>query len=263
MALLAWLKGDPKSARRLSNEAIRRASELGRVQSTQIAYIITNTLEIFRGDPDAALRSSERALEFARRHGLTFYAAFAEVYSAWARSRLSMPQAGIVELRQAIANFVKLGNKLVVPRFLGLLAERQADAEDHDAAFKTIDEALARASETGERHTDPFLHRLHGDILLKRDPASPAPAEEAFQTAIAIAEEQGARSYVLLASLSLAKLYRSTARPNEAYAVLALALEGFTPTPEMPEIAEAQALLESLARGGEGAIASKDQATEG
>ena len=65
------------------------------------------------------------------------------------------------------------------------------------------------------------------------------------------------------AALGLAKLYQSTARPDEAYAVLAPTLEGFTPTPEMPEIAEAAALLESLARAGEGAIASRDQATEG
>jgi hypothetical protein len=36
------------------------------------------------------------------------------------------------------------------------------------------------------------------------------------------------------------------ARQDEAYAVLATALEGFTPTPEMPEIAEAQALLGEL-----------------
>ena len=51
----------------------------------------------------------------------------------------------------------------------------------------------------------------------------------------------------MLASLSLAKLYQSTARPAEAHAVLAPALEGFAPTPEMPEIAEAQALLAKLA----------------
>ena len=61
------------------------------------------------------------------------------------------------------------------------------------------------------------------------------------------------------AALGLAKLYQSTARPDEAYAVLAPTLEGFTPTPEMPEIAEAQELLEGLAHGGEGAIAAKDQ----
>ena len=91
------------------------------------------------------------------------------------------------------------------------------------------------------------MHRLRGEILLKRDPASPAPAEEAFQTAIAVAKEQGARSFGLQAALALAKLYQSTGRPVEAHAVLAPALEGFSPTPEMPEIAEAQALLAALA----------------
>jgi predicted ATPase len=91
-----------------------------------------------------------------------------------------------------------------------------------------------------------FIHRLHGNLLLKRNPDDPAAAEVAFQTAIAVAKEQGARSYELLASLSLAKLYQSTERPDEAYAVLAPPLEGFSPTPEMPEIAEALALLAAL-----------------
>jgi hypothetical protein len=47
----------------------------------------------------------------------------------------------------------------------------------------------------------------------------------------------------LRAALSLAKLRQMAGRPAEAHAVLAPALEGFSPTPEMPEIAEAQALL--------------------
>jgi hypothetical protein len=50
-----------------------------------------------------------------------------------------------------------------------------------------------------------------------------------------------------LASLALAKLLQSTGRPVEAHAVLAPALEGFWPTPEMPQIAEAQSLLGALA----------------
>jgi hypothetical protein len=62
-----------------------------------------------------------------------------------------------------------------------------------------------------------------------------------------IAKRQGARSFGLRAALSLAKLYQSTALPLEAHAVLAPALEGFSPTPEMPEIAEARALLAMLA----------------
>jgi hypothetical protein len=74
----------------------------------------------------------------------------------------------------------------------------------------------------------------------------PCPGPKAFLTAIAIAQRQKARCFELRAALALAKLYQSTGRPAEAHAVLALALEGFAPTDEMPEIAEAQALLVAI-----------------
>jgi hypothetical protein len=50
----------------------------------------------------------------------------------------------------------------------------------------------------------------------------------------------------LLATLALAKLYQSTGRLSDARVVLAPALEGFSPTSEMPQIAEAQSLLQQL-----------------
>jgi hypothetical protein len=65
--------------------------------------------------------------------------------------------------------------------------------------------------------------------------------------AIAIAQQQKARSFELRAALSLAKLYQSTGRAADAHAVLAAALKGFSPTLEFPEIAEAQTLLAALA----------------
>ena len=52
-------------------------------------------------------------------------------------------------------------------------------------------------------------------FCLRAIQAIPRPAEEAFQTALAIAKEQGARSWGLRAASSLAKLYQSTARPAE------------------------------------------------
>jgi hypothetical protein len=45
----------------------------------------------------------------------------------------------------------------------------------------------------------------------------------------------------------LARLYNSTGRPADAHASLATALNGFSPTPKFPEIAEAQTLLAALA----------------
>ena len=141
------------------------------------------------------------------------------------------------------------------------LAEAEARAGDSDRAVAILDEALATSDRTGYRAFEAELHRARGEILLKRDPANPAPAEEAFLTAIAVAQQQGTRSFDLRAALSLAKLYQSTGRPADAHAVLAPALDGFSPTPEMPEIAEAQALLATLADSEEvkTAVAQRDR----
>jgi predicted ATPase len=127
----------------------------------------------------------------------------------------------------------------------GLLAEIEAQG-DAEGALSRIDEALALAGETGEHWSDAFLHHCRGEILLKRDPANTAPAEEALLSAIAIAQQQKARSFELRAALHLARLYNSTRRSADAHAVLASALNGFSPTPEFPEIAEAQTLLSAL-----------------
>ena len=122
-------------------------------------------------------------------------------------------------------------------------AKIEAEAGDPGRAVAILDEALATSDRVGYRAFEAELHRARGEILLKQNPTNPAPVEGAFLTAIAVAKQQGARSFELRAALALAKLYQSTARPAEAHAVLAPALDGFSPTPEMPEIAEAQALL--------------------
>jgi predicted ATPase len=177
------------------------------------------------------------------------YADLGKVYTNWARGRQFDPEAGALGLRRALESYLALGNRSGAPSFHGLLAELEVNRRDPDSALTLIDEGLAIAQETGEHFTDPYLYRLRGEFLLNRDPANFVRAETAFQTAIAIAKGQGARGYELLASLSLAKLYQSTGRLVEAGACLAPALEGFSPTPEMPEIAEAQALLELPVHG--------------
>jgi predicted ATPase len=73
-----------------------------------------------------------------------------------------------------------------------------------------------------------------------------AGREASLLTAIAIAQQQKARSFELRAALDLARLYNSTSRSADAHALLASSLKGFSPTLELPEIAEAQALLSAL-----------------
>ena len=151
---------------------------------------------------------------------MDLHAAIGEVYASWARGRLGDPGSGASNMREALKTFFAQGNRLFVPYFLGLRAELEAETGSADVALTLIDEGLAISQETGERLTDSILYRLRGDILLKRDPANPAPAEEAFRAAVAIAQAQKARSLELQAALSLAKLNRPPPPP--------------TPTPSSP-----------------------------
>ena len=91
------------------------------------------------------------------------------------------------------------------------------------------------------------MRSVRGELLLRREPADVGIAEAAFTRAVKIAQNQQTRTFELRAAPSLAKLYHSTDRPADAHAVLASALDGFSPTPEFPEIAEAQTLLTALA----------------
>jgi predicted ATPase len=127
------------------------------------------------------------------------------------------------------------------------LAKAEVRVGDPERALAVLDEALATCDRTSHRAFECEIRRARGELLLDRDQLVSVAAEESLQATIVLAKRQEARGYELLASLSLAKLYQSTGRPVDAHAVLVPALEGFSPTPEMPEIAEAQALIERLA----------------
>jgi predicted ATPase len=227
-------------------KAVDRAVESAHVPTLANIALLKTFLEILRNDAEAAQGTAERVVGIAQEHGLTFVLGGLMMCSAWARAQLGDFAVGAAELRQALASYRDQGNRVRVPIFRGLLAEIEARSQGVETALTRIEEALAFAGETGEHWTDAFLHRIRGEILLKSDPTNTVPSEEAFLIAIGIAQQQKARSLELRAALSLAKLYQSTDRPADAHAVLAPALDGFSPTPEFPEVAEAQALLATL-----------------
>jgi predicted ATPase len=220
---------------------------LGHAAFIASALFFETVLESRRGDITATRLTAEALLALTEELNLKTYTDLGQVYANWVRGKEGDPDAGALGLRPALASYLAQGNKSGAPSFYGLLAELEAMRLDLESALAAVDAGLAIAEDTGEHYTDPYLYRLRGDFLWMRSPGASVPAEEAFQTAIAIANGQGARGYALLASYSVAKLYQSTGRLDDAQAILAPALEGFSPTPEMPEIAEAQALLGRLA----------------
>ena len=247
LALVLWFMGDFHRARQCIQEAMRLSGELDHLPTGIVALGYKVIIESARNDPESVLVDAENLLTISQQHGMDFYCALCRVYLSWARGRLGDARSRADELRKSLAVYAGQGNRLAMPWFLGFLAELEAEAGNFEPALTAISEGLASAKDGGQHYVDALLHRLRGDLLLKRDLADPSPAEEAYRTAIAIAKKQGARSHELLASLALARLYQTTGRLVEAHDVLAPALEGFSPTPEMPEIAEAQALFAALA----------------
>jgi hypothetical protein len=178
---------------------------------------------------------------------MTLWRLWAALSSAWGRGRLYDPAAATAEFRRELAACSDQGATINMAFFQALLAQIEMDTMGAETALKRIDDAMALAGQGDNRCYLAFIHRLRGEILLKHDPSNSAPAEEAFRTAIDVARQQSARSFGLQATLALAKLYQSISRAADAHDVLARALEGFSPTLELPEIAEAQALMERLA----------------
>ena len=241
-----WMLGEIEQARDFINGALERSVEAEHSPTLANTYGFKAFFEVLRGDAEAARRAVESLLELSRAYELPFYRTIGRIYHGWVRVRFGERDMGLAQMREGLKAYAEAGNRAYVPWLQALLAVTESEQEMGDGPLMRVDEALALAQQTGEHWTDALLHRIRGEILLRRDGANTAPAEEAFLTAIAIAQQQKAKSFELRAALSLAKLYQSTNRAADAHAVLAPALEGFSPTPELPEIAEAQQLLGSL-----------------
>jgi predicted ATPase len=72
------------------------------------------------------------------------------------------------------------------------------------------------------------------------------PAEEAFLTAIANAQQQKARTFELRAAMSLARLWRDQGKCSEAHDLLAPVYGWFSEGFDTLDLKEAKALLEQL-----------------
>src|SRR4029450_13195009 len=151
--------------------------------------------------------------------------------------------AGEVGMRDGLALWNEMDYRLFAPLTGTLLAEREAEAGRVEAGLATLDAQLAAIEQTGQRWFDAEAHRVRGELLLKLRQPDVAAAESALMRAIEIARGQQTRTFELRAALSLAKLYKTTARDQAARELLVPALVGFDAGPEVPQVEEAQRLL--------------------
>jgi predicted ATPase len=153
---------------------------------------------------------------------------------------------GIVEMRKGIAAELATGSKAYQAYFLGLLAQTYGKVGHFKERLGLLAEGLAMMDTTELSFCGAELHRLRGQLLLQQSSDNATEAESCFQQAISIAQNQSAKSWELRTATSLAKLWRSQGKRQEAYDLLAPVYAWFTEGFDTLDLIEAKALLDEL-----------------
>jgi predicted ATPase len=174
--------------------------------------------------------------------------AMGTVFQGWVRAEQGRAAEGIEQIRQGIAAFRATGAELLLPHFLGLLAEAYGRSAYTDKGLEALDEALTLVDRTGERLHEPEFYRLKGQLLLTRSRDHHPEAEEYLHRALTIARHQHAKSWELRAAISLSRLWQQQGKRDAARELLAEVYGWFIEGFDTADLQEAKGLLEELSR---------------
>jgi predicted ATPase len=159
-------------------------------------------------------------------------------------------EEGIAQIHRGLAACQATGAAVTRPYFLALLAESYGKTEQIEEGLTALAEALAAVDRTGERVFEAELYRLKGELTLQSSVQSleskVKEAEDCFLRAIEIAQKQKAKSLELRAVTSLARLWQSQGKRNEAHQMLTGICNWFTEGFDTKDLQEAKALLTEL-----------------
>ena len=167
---------------------MRRTTEITHVGTICFANMHAGYLEMMRGDPIQTDPFANALARLARDHDLKMWTAFGVFLEGWTAWQAGARDAGLAGMRDGVSQLAEQG----VVVFDGLIKTKLAQAEADDgaivAALTIIDQAIAVSERTGHRWYDAEIRRTRGEILFKQNSENPAPAEDAFLAAIAIAQ---------------------------------------------------------------------------
>ena len=133
-----------------------------------------------------------------------------------------------------------------MPFRLSHLTRAYAELGQFGNASRCIREAIVTVQTTNESWYEVDIHRIAGEMALKSPEVSTGDAEAHFERALAVARQQQAKSWELRASISMARLWRSQGKTQQAREQLALVYYRFTEGFDTRDMKEAKVLLEEL-----------------
>ena len=240
-----WFLGYPDRALERMNSATATDNHSSKSLIGDLHGFATYICELRRETRQMRARAEAR-LAIATASGLFTGRALSEIYLGWADVLDGDLEGGIARMRAHMSQLKTGGSEYITDRGLTFVATALGRAGRFEEALATLEEAFLFIERTGQRYYHAELHRLKGELLLGRDLANAAAAEQSFRTALDISREQRAKSWELRASRSLARLLRDTNRRDEARSLLAEIYESFTEGFDTADLKDAKALLQEL-----------------
>jgi tetratricopeptide (TPR) repeat protein len=246
-SICTWVLGYPDRASRLNDEKDAHARWRGHPFDLGFALNIGPHEFDHRYDHEDLRKRAEECERLGRENSLPLlWAMFAPIGHGLALIREGKPAEGIAQLKSSIAFRDASGSKVRSPSIKAHLAEAMALTGDVDNALQLIDEAIAQAERPGweERFAYAEILRLKGWMLsLKGDPEG---AERNFLASLDWARRQRAKSWELRTSTSLARLWQSQDKRQDACELLAPVYGWFTEGFDTRDLQDAKSLLAEL-----------------
>jgi class 3 adenylate cyclase len=240
-AVALWALGWPDRAVQSARESIVLGETLDHLPSLLHSLWFATSVYFLRRQAADVLACSARLLALGSEHGLKLYEAIGGVFHGWALIQQLDAQAGLAELRAAVATYATTAH-VNLDLYRAILAEAELRAGNFEEGTAVLIQ--------GERSTDEWWRagylRLRGDLLLRGPNDDRGAAERLYRQAISVAAGQQAKSLELRAATSLAMLLGEQGRRSEGYAVLAPVYGWFTEGFGTLDLKEAKALLGEL-----------------
>jgi class 3 adenylate cyclase/predicted ATPase len=247
MALTLWQLGYPDQALMRGNEALALAQRLSDPQSLVLAERFLGEVHLFRREAHAAQENAESLINRSAERGFSEWIPRATTLRGGAIVLQGRHEEGIAQIREGLAALRATRFELWRTPFLCLLAEAYVATGRLDDGFSALTEAQAVADKNEEREHEAEIHRLKGELLLKRE-SNAAEAQGCFQRSIEIARQQSAKSLELRATISLARLRDKQGDRPAASAMLTAIYGWFTEGFDTADLKDAKALLDELGR---------------
>jgi predicted ATPase len=241
-----WMLGYPEQGLARSQEAVMLAQHSGHPFSLGFALCWASVFHQFRREVRATQERAEAAFSLAMAQGFPSWMAQGAILRGWALAQQGQAQEGIAQIEQGLRAFRATGAEIERSYFLALLAEAYGMMGHQETGLTMLTEALALVDTTGEHWYEPALYRLKGELLLQLSSDNQAEAENCFQQAITVAQNQQAKSFELRAATSLARLWPQQGKRQEAYDLLAPIYGWFTEGFDTADLQDAKALLNEL-----------------